>query len=219
MSGMPIKTPKQLIAVIVAAFIVPIFIIVLLTQYVGNSPSPTENKNAYTEEAISKRISPIGIISTEPVAALTISSVNTDQATSANTSLTEDKVLEPCNEIVTAADNMMFNKNKIVVDYKCDLFTIKFKHTGALPAGAGGHNIVIVESEKFDSIVSKIDMKLGEKSGYLPDIPEIIAKTAIIGGGQEVILKISPKKLLKEKKYTFFCSFPGHYAMMKGEIG
>ncbi|OUV29074.1 MAG: hypothetical protein CBC60_05435 [Betaproteobacteria bacterium TMED100] len=65
MSGMPIKTPKQLIAVIVAAFIVPIFIIVLLTQYVGNLASSTEGKNAYTEEAIVERIKPVGTFSTE----------------------------------------------------------------------------------------------------------------------------------------------------------
>jgi azurin len=219
MSGMPIKTPKQLIAVIVAAFIVPIFIIVLLTQYVGNSPSPTENKNAYTEEAISKRISPIGKISTEPVAALSVSLASKDQTINTETSATANEILEPCTDVVTAADNMMFNKKNIVVDSKCDLFTIKFKHTGALPASAGGHNIVIVESKNFETVVNKIDMKLGEKSGYLPDTPEIIAKTAIIGGGQEVVLKINPTKLLKDKKYTFFCSFPGHYTMMKGDIG
>ena len=65
MSGMPIKTPKQLIAVIVAAFIVPIFIIVLLTQYVSNLASPTDGKNAYTDEAIAERIKPIGSLSTE----------------------------------------------------------------------------------------------------------------------------------------------------------
>ena len=65
MSGMPIKTPKQLIAVIAAAFIVPVFIIVLLTQYVGNLASPTEGKNAYTDVAITDRIKPIGTFSTE----------------------------------------------------------------------------------------------------------------------------------------------------------
>ena len=62
---MPIKTPKQLIAVVAAAFIVPIFIIVLLTQYVGNLASPTDGKNAYTDEAVSERIKPIGTFSTE----------------------------------------------------------------------------------------------------------------------------------------------------------
>ncbi len=65
MSGMPIKTPKQLIAVIVAAFIIPIFVIVMLTQYVGNLASPTEGKDAYKNEAVVKRIKPIGMISSE----------------------------------------------------------------------------------------------------------------------------------------------------------
>ena len=54
MSEMPIKTPKQLIAVIVAAFIIPVFVIVLLTQFVANLASPTEGENAYTNKVKTK---------------------------------------------------------------------------------------------------------------------------------------------------------------------
>ena len=61
-------------------------------------------------------------------------------------------------------------------------------------------------------------MKLGAETGFLPEMPEVIAKTAIIGGGEEVQLNVDTSKLNKDSKYTFLCSFPGHYAIMKGNV-
>ena len=64
-----IKTPKQLLYAILAAFLIPIVIIVLLTQYVGNLKNPSKASDAYTEEKTLERIAPIGSIRTEPVLA------------------------------------------------------------------------------------------------------------------------------------------------------
>ena len=85
MSDSPIKTPKQLIVIIVAAFLIPIAIIVLLTIYVKHIQYSTDNSNAYTEEAIEKRIKPIGAISTEAPIVADVSS--TETASSVKTSL------------------------------------------------------------------------------------------------------------------------------------
>ncbi|MDA9719197.1 c-type cytochrome [Betaproteobacteria bacterium] len=68
-AGSPIKTPKQLAYAIIAAFLIPIAVIVLLTQYVGNLKNPSNASDAYTEEKILERIAPIGSIRTEPVLA------------------------------------------------------------------------------------------------------------------------------------------------------
>ena len=74
MSDSPIKTPKQLIAIIIAAFLIPIAIIVLLTKYVSYLQNSTDNSNAYTEDAIAERIKPIGTFSTEaPIVVATTS--------------------------------------------------------------------------------------------------------------------------------------------------
>ena len=54
-----IKTPKQLIAAVVASFIVPIVCIVLLVQYVVNSPRVGQGSDGQSEEAIATRIAPI----------------------------------------------------------------------------------------------------------------------------------------------------------------
>ena len=81
-----------------------------------------------------------------------------------------------------------------------------------------GHNVVIVETKNFNKVKSKIDKSLGEESGYLPDMPEIVAKTGIIGGGAKTSVTFDATKLSKALEYMFFCSFPGHYGAMQGSI-
>tara|TARA_S200000501_G_C20659114_1_gene671034 strand:- start:544 stop:771 length:228 start_codon:yes stop_codon:yes gene_type:complete len=54
-----IKTPKQLILVILASFIIPILIIVLLVKFVSTSTKTGAGSNSQTPEAIAKRIMPI----------------------------------------------------------------------------------------------------------------------------------------------------------------
>ena len=62
----PIKTPKQLIIVVVLAFAVPIALIVMLTQLVTTSVDPTKNNPGMTDEAIAKRIKPVGDVAVDP---------------------------------------------------------------------------------------------------------------------------------------------------------
>ena len=56
----PIKTPKQLITVIVLAFLVPILLIVLLSQFVTNMRSVNLDSAAMTSDAVAKRLKPVG---------------------------------------------------------------------------------------------------------------------------------------------------------------
>ena len=55
----PIKTPTQLIATVVAAFVIPIAIIVLLVMYVGGAPKTGAGSNSQSPESIATRIKPI----------------------------------------------------------------------------------------------------------------------------------------------------------------
>jgi cytochrome c5 len=56
----PIKTPKQLITVIALAFLVPILLIVLLSQFVANIRSVDMNSAAMSPDAVAKRLKPAG---------------------------------------------------------------------------------------------------------------------------------------------------------------
>lgn len=55
----PIKTPRQLITVVVLAFVVPILIIVLLVKFVGAGKRTGAGSSAMTAEAVETRIRPV----------------------------------------------------------------------------------------------------------------------------------------------------------------
>jgi hypothetical protein len=54
-----IKTPKQLVVAVVAGFLVPILIIVLLVKYVSSDHKVGAGSSAQTPDAIASRISPV----------------------------------------------------------------------------------------------------------------------------------------------------------------
>jgi cytochrome c5 len=56
----PIKTPKQLVTVIVLSFLVPIFAIVLLVKNVGSEAREGAGSEAMSAEAVAERIQPVG---------------------------------------------------------------------------------------------------------------------------------------------------------------
>jgi cytochrome c5 len=54
-----IKTPKQLIVVVLASFLVPIFAIVLLVTFVTGAKKPSAGSDAFSEKAIAARLAPV----------------------------------------------------------------------------------------------------------------------------------------------------------------
>ena len=58
----PIKTPKQLIAAIAASFLVPIFGIVLLVNFVDWDDKPAAGSDGLGAAAVAKRLQPVGSV-------------------------------------------------------------------------------------------------------------------------------------------------------------
>ena len=58
----PIKTPKQLVWAVVFAFVIPIFVIVLLVKYVGSSPQPAAGSDGLDAQAVAQRIQRVGSV-------------------------------------------------------------------------------------------------------------------------------------------------------------
>lgn len=56
----PIKTPKQLIAAVVFAFVVPVLVIVMLAVYVSSGTRPAAGSNLMAQEAIAERLMAVG---------------------------------------------------------------------------------------------------------------------------------------------------------------
>ena len=57
----PIKTPKQLMTVIVLAFIVPIGLIILLAGWVSSGDKKAAGSDAYSDKAVAERIKPVAL--------------------------------------------------------------------------------------------------------------------------------------------------------------
>lgn len=57
-----IKTPRQLITVVILAFVVPVIVIILLANYVAGSRTGGAGSDAMTPEAISDRLKPVGVV-------------------------------------------------------------------------------------------------------------------------------------------------------------
>ena len=59
----------------------------------------------------------------------------------------------------------------------------------------------------------------GAANNYVPkDDARVIAFTPLVGGGATTRTTFSGKKLVAGTDYSFFCSFPGHSALMKGKL-
>jgi cytochrome c5 len=57
-----IKTPKQLIASVVAAFVLPVVVIIMLTNYVAFDTKSGAGSDGMSAEAVARRIQPVGSI-------------------------------------------------------------------------------------------------------------------------------------------------------------
>jgi cytochrome c5 len=56
----PIKTPKQLIWAVVASFVVPVLLIIMLTNFVAWDTKPAAGSNGLDAQAVAQRIQPVG---------------------------------------------------------------------------------------------------------------------------------------------------------------
>jgi cytochrome c5 len=63
----PIKTPKQLIVTIVASFVIPVIVIIMLTNFVAFGTKSGEGSDGMSAQAIAKRIEPVGKIEIKDV--------------------------------------------------------------------------------------------------------------------------------------------------------
>ncbi len=123
-----------------------------------------------------------------------------------------------CAVSVDSTDQMRFSQKQIKVAVDCSQVKLTLRHTGKLAATAMGHNWVLTRTTDYQP-VAMAGMRMTLADSYLPKKdPRVLAHTAVIGGGQTTSVTFATAALRKGGDYTFFCSFPGHFAMMKGTL-
>jgi azurin len=145
------------------------------------------------------------------LAALAIAAVSLAGGTHA--AFAADKV---CQLQISGNDAMQYDKKELDVAADCTQVQLTLTHSGKLPAAAMGHNWVLVKTADVTS-VANAGMSAGLNNNYLtPGDAHVIANTKIVGGGQSDTITFPTSKLTKGGDYTFMCTFPGHYVIMKG---
>lgn len=123
-----------------------------------------------------------------------------------------------CAITVEGNDMMQFNTKAIEVPATCKDFTVTLKHVGKLPKASMGHNWVLSKTADEAAITAEA-IKAGAAADYLKaDDARIIAHTKLVGGGESDSVTFPVSKLTAGEAYSFFCSFPGHAALMKGTV-
>ena len=126
-----------------------------------------------------------------------------------NTNL--DKKSKEALIIINSSDLMKFDKNELIV-FEGQEITLTLNHTGKMNKEIMGHNFVLLKKETdLDDFAQRA--MLARENEYIPDGNETIAYTKMIGGGESDTITFSaPEK----GSYTYICTFPGHYGLMKG---
>jgi len=115
-------------------------------------------------------------------------------------------------------DAMQFDLKTATVSASCPKITIELTHTGKMAAQVMGHNVVVSQTADMAAI-NAAGMKAGAAAGYVAKgDAKVIAATPVIGGGASTKTSFAGSKLKAGGDYTFFCSFPGHSALMKGTL-
>jgi azurin len=111
-------------------------------------------------------------------------------------------------------DRMKFNLREIKVKAGQKV-KLTLTHTGKLNKNIMGHNVVFLnKGVKRSTFASKA--AASRENDYIPEgTTDVLAYTIMLGGGEKTTIEFTAPEA---GVYDYICSFPGHYAMMKGEL-
>ena len=125
---------------------------------------------------------------------------------------------EVCKLSISATDQMRFEQQTLEVAGQCTEVEVTLHNAGKLPANVMGHDWVLTKTADVAS-VANAGMEAGLANNYQqPGDKRIVAATAIIGGGDSTTVRFSTAQLEAGTSYTYFCSAPGHFSIMKGRF-
>lgn len=123
-----------------------------------------------------------------------------------------------CQLDVNATDQMRFEQQTLQVDAQCAEVEVTLHNTGKLPASVMGHDWVLTKTADV-AAVANAGMSAGLANNYQkPGDMRIVAATKILGGGESGMVRFSTGQLEAGASYSYFCSAPGHFSIMKGRF-
>ena len=118
--------------------------------------------------------------------------------------------------IITGNDTMQFDTKEFTVNAGEEV-ELELKNIGKLPKIAMGHNLVILKKGISAIKFGQKIMGMGASAtNVLPaaSMDDVIAATKLLGPSEsDTITFTAPSEA---GDYQFVCTFPGHFAMMRG---
>lgn len=111
--------------------------------------------------------------------------------------------------VIEGNDQMQFDINSFDVEAG-ERIRLTLKNVGTMPKFSMGHNVVILQRGADGAAFVEAAMNAAAND-YIPQGSEnqIIAHTALLGGGEEDSITFTAPQTTGE--YPYVCSFPGHY--------
>jgi len=125
---------------------------------------------------------------------------------------------DECTFALNSTDAMQFDQKAITVSKTCKEFTLNLTHTGKLPKTVMGHNWVLSTTADSKAVASDGIAAGADNQFVKVGDTRVIAFTKLIGGGETTSVTFPVSKLKAGEAYTYFCSFPGHIAIMQGTL-
>jgi azurin len=120
--------------------------------------------------------------------------------------------------IITGNDAMQFDLKKIEVS-SGEKIKVTFKNIGSMPKIAMGHNWVLLgkDTDAF-AFGQKVLASGGSATNALPKslLGEVIVHTQVLGPGESESVTFDTP--IEKGEYEYVCTFPGHFAMMRGVL-
>jgi azurin len=117
---------------------------------------------------------------------------------------------------LVVGDNMKFDQTELTAK-PGETLRVVLKSTGTMPKIAMGHNFVLLKPTVDVEEFNKAGFTARETEFIPPAMKDgVIANTVVVGPGETVETTF---KVPAAGKYTFLCSFPGHFALgMRGTL-
>jgi azurin len=119
--------------------------------------------------------------------------------------------------VVTCNDLMQYDKKEIEVKAG-QTIKITLKNVGKAPKIAMGHNLVVL-NKGADLNAWAMKAMTAKDTDYVPTDKEakksVLAHTKLLGPDESDSITFEIKEA---GEYEYLCSFPGHFALMRGKI-
>ena len=125
---------------------------------------------------------------------------------------------DPCRLTIESNDQMKFSVHELAVPPECSQVELTLRNVGKLPAKVMGHDWVLARDSDMPAIVNA-GLAAGPTHGYVPqNDSRVLAATHLVGGGESATVEFSTAALVSGARYSFFCTSPGHSAIMRGRF-